>query len=69
MAEARKAFPSKRDEYISNYATDALNDDNHVAHRHYHTSQNKEDHWYEEGHCPYDSGGNGPNLSNIEKRE
>ncbi len=117
VAEARKAFPSKRDEYISNYATDALNDDNHVAHRYfsedelidmqitgdvpdgynvhhkkpifrceidedpnelnnlellpdyYHTSKNKELHWYEEGHCPYDSSGNGPNLSNIEKRE
>ncbi|MFU2512278.1 RHS repeat-associated core domain-containing protein [Pseudoalteromonas sp. ASV78] len=114
---ARKAFPSKRDEYISNYATDALNDDNHVAHKHfsedelidmqisgdvpegynvhhkkpifrceidedpnelnnlellpdyYHRSKNKELHWYEEGHCPYDSSSNGPNLSNIEKRE
>lgn len=32
---ARKAFPSKQDEYISNYATDTLNDDNHVVHKHF----------------------------------
>ena len=111
---ARKAFPPKRSEYIRNYASDALNDDNHEAHNHfeeialkkmafsgkvppgynvhhkkpifrceaaenpndlnnlqilsdgYHTDKNKELHWYADGQSPYDSNGNGPNLSNTD---
>ena len=35
VAEARKAFPAKRKEYISDYASEALNDDNHQAHKHF----------------------------------
>ncbi|WP_341804572.1 RHS repeat domain-containing protein [Pseudoalteromonas sp. N1230-9] len=34
---------------------------------HYHNEENKALHWYEEGQCPYDHNGNGPNLSNIKK--
>ena len=32
---ARKAFPPKRKEYISNYASSALSDENHEAHNHF----------------------------------
>lgn len=115
VEEARKAFPAKRSEYISNYASEALMDKNHDAHNHfteeelldmqitgevpdgynvhhkkpifrcdsqddpnrldnlellpeeYHKTNNKELHWYDEGECPYDTNGNGPCLSNIEK--
>jgi len=111
---ARKAFPPKRSEYIRKYASDALNDDNHEAHKHFtqkklkhmkktgrvpdgynvhhkkpifrcesyenpnesenfelltedfHSSKNKELHWYKEDSPPYDKNGVGPRLG-LEK--
>ena len=41
VAEARKAFPAKRKEYISDYASEALNDDNNQAHKHFTPKQLK----------------------------
>ncbi|WP_018693037.1 RHS repeat-associated core domain-containing protein [Algicola sagamiensis] len=31
----------------------------------FHKDYNRELHWYEEGNCPYDENGNGPNLNNY----
>ncbi|WP_166113516.1 HNH endonuclease [Pseudoalteromonas sp. Z9A5] len=35
VAEARKEFPANRSKYIKKYAAEALNDDNHEAHKHF----------------------------------